>query len=350
MTIIIDDDIQKASTLPGTFYCDPSVYSAQLEQLFVPSWQFVELGPQEGEAIPLTLLPGSLDEPIILSRSEGATHAFSNVCTHRGAVILADTQNRKTLRCGYHGRRFDRQGKFLSAPGFEGAEDFPCPADDLRRFSFGQLGPLHFVSMSPGVSFTDWIAPLKKNLPWFDWDALPPQPTSGQCFTFDANWALYCENYLEGFHVPFVHPGLSAVLALDAYEHELFPGATLQTARPSGDEPTLPDGTSAHYYWLFPNLMVNVYPWGLSLNVVEPLDVGRTRVSFFRYVSAADLCDIGAGADLTAVELEDEAIVLRVQRGVRSRSYDRGRYSPKHERGVHLFHRLLADMQGVSPT
>lgn len=341
MKYLIDDDITVATTLPGKYYCDPAAYEAQLEGIFVPSWQFVPDQPDEGEALPVTLLEGSLDEPIILVRTDAETRALSNVCTHRGAVIVTEAQKGKVLRCGYHGRCFDKRGGFLSASGFQGAKNFPRPADDLPALSSGKLGPLNFVSIDPSVSFEDWTAPLREKMPWFDWEALPTRPTTTQNFAFDANWALYCENFLEGFHVPFVHPGLNTVLDLDGYDHALFPWGTLQTAKPSGDEPTFPDGTSAHYYWLFPNLMLNFYPWGLSINVVKPLGLGRTRVDFYSYVSDPSKRDVGAGADLGTVEMEDEAVVQLVQRGVRARLYDRGRYSPQHEQGVHLFHRLL---------
>ncbi|TMB38966.1 MAG: aromatic ring-hydroxylating dioxygenase subunit alpha, partial [Deltaproteobacteria bacterium] len=50
--------------------------------------------------------------------------------------------------------------------------------------------------------------------------------------------------------------------------------------------------------------------------------------------------------DLDRVEHEDEEIVEQVQRGVRSRLYDRGRYSPAREAGVHHFHRLLTRLAG----
>jgi choline monooxygenase len=88
--------------------------------------------------------------------------------------------------------------------------------------------------------------------------------------------------------------------------------------------------------------MLNVYPWGLSLNVVEPISPVRTRVRFASYVLREDLRTSGAGGDLHAVELEDEKVVQSVQRGMMSGLYEPGRYSPRHERGVHHFHRLLA--------
>jgi choline monooxygenase len=99
---------------------------------------------------------------------------------------------------------------------------------------------------------------------------------------------------------------------------------------------------AAWYFWLFPNLMLNFYPWGLSLNVVQPLGPTRTRVLFRSYVSDPNALASAIGSDLHRVEMEDEEIVEATQRGVRSRLYDRGRYSPRREQGTHHFHSLLA--------
>ncbi|HEX6066127.1 MAG TPA: SRPBCC family protein, partial [Longimicrobiales bacterium] len=108
------------------------------------------------------------------------------------------------------------------------------------------------------------------------------------------------------------------------------------------DHPDHGKRVAAFYYWLFPNLMLNFYPWGVSLNLVTPLGPDRTRVAFRSYVWNASKRDQGAGADLHRVEMEDEEVVESVQRGVRSRLYDRGRYSPRREVGTHHFHTLLA--------
>lgn len=96
---------------------------------------------------------------------------------------------------------------------------------------------------------------------------------------------------------------------------------------------------AAYYFWLFPTTMFNVYPWGVSVNTVVPLAADRTRVSFLPFVWDQTQREQGAGSGLDRVEREDEAIVEAVQRGVRSRLYDRGRYSPTREAGVHHFHR-----------
>ena len=102
----------------------------------------------------------------------------------------------------------------------------------------------------------------------------------------------------------------------------------------------------AYYYWVFPNLMLNFYPWGLSINVVTPIEKELTKVRFLTYVWDESKFDKGAGSDLDKVEREDEEIVERVQLGVKSRLYKKGRYSPTMEKGIHHFHSLITDFIG----
>ena len=37
---------------------------------------------------------------------------------------------------------------------------------------------------------------------------------------------------------------------------------------------------AAYYFWLFPNLMLNFYPWGLSVNIITPILENETKVQF----------------------------------------------------------------------
>jgi choline monooxygenase len=92
--------------------------------------------------------------------------------------------------------------------------------------------------------------------------------------------------------------------------------------------------------------MFNFYPWGVSVNVVRPVSSSKSVVEFLTYVGDESKLDTGAGADLHGVELEDEAVVESVQKGIRSRFYTHGRYSPTREQGTHHFHRLIAEFIG----
>ena len=87
--------------------------------------------------------------------------------------------------------------------------------------------------------------------------------------------------------------------------------------------------------------MLNFYPWGLSVNLVIPLSVNRTKIIYHGYVGDPLMLGRGAGSNLDKVEAEDQEIVEATQSGVKSESYDRGRYSPTMETGIHHFHRIL---------
>jgi len=77
------------------------------------------------------------------------------------------------------------------------------------------------------------------------------------------------------------------------------------------------------------------------VNLVIPLSVNRTRIVYHGFVWDRSKLGKGAGGDLDKVEAEDQEIVEGTQRGVAAGAYDRGRYSPTKETGVHHFHRML---------
>jgi len=352
----IDPDVTRASTLDKAFYLDPAIYDAAREKVFGRSWQW--LGglsdvAEPGLLSPRDLLPGLLDEPLLLARDDAGTlRCLSNVCTHRGNLLVHEAGRAADIRCGYHSRRFDLAGRLTFMPGFEGACDFPSARDHLPELPFGAFEGHGFASLAPVAPLADFLDEIAQRLAWLPIERFRADPSRSRDFVFDAHWALYVENYLEGLHIPFLHPGLTQTLDLANYRYEIGRYANLQLARARDDEPAFepPPGSpdhgqriAAYYWWLFPNLMLNFYPWGLSLNLVQPLGLAKTRVSFRAFVADASLLGAGAGGALDPVEMEDEAVVLTVQRGIRSRLYSRGRYSPQHERGVHHFHRLLAE-------
>ena len=352
----IDADIRVAKTLPARVYSDPTLFDIQRERVFARTWQYAahdDVVKVAGQVYPFTLLPGALNEPLLLTRdAQDRIHALSNVCTHRGTLVVEGAGHEQQLRCRYHGRRFALDGRFHSMPEFEGTASFPSPADDLPRIALGVWERFLMVALAPAMAFDDVIAPMRRRVGHLRFDELVFDAAGTRDYVVNANWALYVDNYLEGFHIPYVHNSLAAVIDYGAYAVELEryavlqvaiakPGETAFSAPPSHHDAGKPVG--AYYYWLFPTTMFNVYPWGVSVNVVVPLAVDRTRVSFLPLVWDASKRELGAGAGLDRVEREDEAIVESVQRGVRSRLYDRGRYSPAREGGVHHFHRLLAE-------
>lgn len=349
--IHIHSDVARARTLPGAFYTSRERFEELNERVLAKAWHFVgheQPSAPRSAARPFTLLPGSLDEPLAyVHDSTGEPHVLSNVCTHRANLIVREEHSCHGLRCHYHGRRFDLAGTCTKSPEFEDAHDFPGPAYDLPRLPLEHLGPLPFTALSPASSFEEWSGPLRELISPLLAEPLELDAEGSEDYSVDAHWALYVDNYLEGFHIPYVHPGLSRELDLSGYRTELQRWSNVQLAParegvPSLRLPGIEEPLAACYAWLFPNLMLNFYPWGLSVNVVEPLGPASTRVRFLRYVSRPELQETGAGGDLDGVQREDEEVVEAVQRGVRSRLYRAGRFSPHSELGVHQFHSLLA--------
>jgi choline monooxygenase len=350
--MIADDDIQKARTLPSSFYLDHPHFYLHQKEMFRSSWHWVGRMPSEIQLQPKNILDGYLDMPVLLSRGDDEhVRAFANVCTHRASLLCKEAGKAREIICPYHGRRFNLDGQFLHMPGFRQVLDFPESGDSLHELDCKHWNAFSFIANQPDIEFSEWIRPVYNRMSFLSFDAMIPDTKGFTSYELQAHWALYVDNYLEGFHIPFVHPGLNSSLDVKAYEQHIFPYGTLQIGIGGIDTmcfdlpETSPDfgkRVAAYYFWLFPNVMLNFYPWGLSVNRVEPLQPALTRIQYETYVLHADLQGQGAGGNLNKVESEDQAIVEGVQKGIASGFYHQGRFSPDHEIGVHHFHRLLA--------
>lgn len=352
-------DIRAARTLPADFYRNPEIFKAQKEKVFARSWQFIgdtDRVKVPGQALPINALEGYLNEPLVLTRdTNDEVHCLSNVCTHRGNLLIEGECHAQQFRCRYHGRRFGLDGKFISTPGFEDAIDFPSAEDDLPRVPFGTWSKFLFSSIDPAFPLEEVLEDMKTRLSWLPLDDFIFDPTRSRDYLVQANWALYVDNYLEGFHVPYVHPSLAVLLDTKLYRTELHKWGNLQVGVAAKKEdafvlpPESPDygqDIAAYYYWLFPNMMFNIYPWGMSINSVVPQAQDRTRIKYFTYVWDESRMGSYSVTDIDKTEREDENIVENVQKGINSRFYNTGRYSPQWETGVHQFHTLLAKFLG----
>ena len=334
----IDPDIKKAKTLSSEFYTDEQYFELSKESVFARAWHFLGHKDEFSGLRPATILPGFLDEPVLLVKKDETVSCLSNVCTHRGKILVEEPYEAKLIRCGYHGRRFSLDGKFLSMPEFEGVENLPCESDDLEQLALAEKDGFIFASIDPVEHFDAFVDDAFSSFDNFETAGI--KLTSKREYEVNANWALYCENYLEGFHIPYVHQALNAVVDYGTYTTDTFRYSSLQTGFDEAGD------VVARYLFIFPNLMLNYYPWGVSVNVVRPVSLSKTVVEFYTYVRDESLLDKGAGAGLHGVEMEDEAVVESVQKGIRSRFYSHGRYSPTRETGTHHFHRLIAEFLG----
>ena len=353
----IHENIKKAETLEATFYTDGDIFQETKRAIFEKTWHLLgrkkELLHIGVNVNPLFLYEKFLEEPILLSQDGEQLYCLSNVCTHRAFLLAHHPCEIRKITCAYHGRRFALDGTMEFMPEFKEADDFPSTCDHLPKLPIKMWKDFIFTSINPSVDLDEIFSKLDERCGFLDVASYRYAPEFDKLYTVHANWALYCDNFLEGFHIPFVHDKLGGMIDYGSYVTECYAHINLQIGYSKGDTPyfDLPPEhvdygkkVTAYYYWIFPNLMFNFYPWGLQVNIVEPIGQSFSKVHFKHYICDEELWKSMEGDHVAEkTQREDEWVVEGVQKGLRSTFYKTGRFSPTREQGVHHFHRLIAE-------
>ncbi|HKP38116.1 MAG TPA: aromatic ring-hydroxylating dioxygenase subunit alpha [Pyrinomonadaceae bacterium] len=352
--------LAEASTIPAPWYTDPRVFELEKLTVFSNSWQLVGRTDQLRQAgdFVTTDVAG---EPIVIVRGhDDRIRAFFNVCRHHAAAVMtAAGGSAPQLRCPYHGWTYALDGELKGTPDFTGVCDFDRAANGLAPVEVSTWEQWVFVRLGSSnndrISLEDFLgADLRgqinslalSNLHWIE----------RRQYTIDCNWKVFVDNYLDGgYHVPHLHKGLDSVLDYSNYTIENGERFCLQSSPMVREDSNanmsdVRHGDRARYYWIYPNFMINCYEGVMDTNLVRPVTIDRTEVTFDFYF--ADVSESAKVRNLASIEAgdriqqEDLDICASVQRGLQSRAYNSGRLSVRREAGEHLFHRLLhADLK-----
>ncbi len=349
-----EPNLARATTIPSRWYTDAGMLTLEQERVFGATWQLVGRLEQVRAAGDY-FTADVAGEPIVVTRdTAGSLHAFYNVCRHRAGAVAQGCGNRKTLQCLYHAWTYGLDGTLLHTPEFVGVEGFDKALNGLVPVQVATWGPFVFVNLS---ATAPTLAEALGKIPAET--AHMPLANMGFYKRVDyeiaCNWKVYVDNYLEGYHIPAAHPGLFKEIDYKQYRVETERYYSKQYA-PIREKPdslyrrNLEQDADAQalYYWVFPNLMLNIYPDNLQINIILPLGHERTLTIFEWYVLDVDRPEVADDfarsfefSDL--VQKEDIEICELVQQRLRSRSYNVGRFSVERENGVHHFHGLLAE-------
>lgn len=347
------EPLERAHTIPSTWYFDRSIFEVERRTVFTDHWYHLGAShrlPEVGSRF-CTEIAG---EPVLVVRAkDNKARAFYNVCRHRGGPLVMQDECATMIQCKYHGWTYTLEGILRGVPDFDRVELFdkedfglvPIAIEEWNGHFFGRLA-------SDGEtlgSTLEGIAERTRNA-----DLTRLQHFKRKTYDIQCNWKVYVDNYLEGYHVPIVHPELFRIYDFNRYMTETRGLWSLQSS-PLGEEEALYSkrvrkgiDREALYYFIYPNLMLNILPGRLQTNLVVPLAPDRCRVVFEYFYedieSAESLKLIEEDVDFShRVQLEDVEICEWVQRGLQSRSYDRGRFSAKRENAVHHFQNLLKE-------
>jgi choline monooxygenase len=370
----VDPEISRAESLPASAFVDLEFLDLELGTIFAHTWL---LAPQESDSQKSTAhlmdslrKPGCrvpfnlLGKPLFLQRGQhGNLSCFPNVCTHAWHPLVESSSIGGTIICPQHGRQFDNEGRFAAQAGFEKMEGFPRKSDNLQNVHVDEWGPWIFVSTGePLASFDEFMEKVQQSIPGIKLESLTRQRVKGEVREVEGNWKQHAWNYMDNFHIRFVHKGpggLADAIDLSSYRTELYKFSALQWAYARDEEngfehrlladrfrdPKNPSKRVFALWWfIFPNTTLNFYPWGLSVNVYLPIPGKPDRTLFLWYQYALDE-DKFQRRNSTwlneQVDTEDIEAISLVSTGAKSGYAPRGRFAPNEETGPHWFHRLV---------
>lgn len=347
-------------------YTDITGHLEEAREIFGKNWICVAAGsqiPDPGDVLPVTV--GG--QPLVLVRDRaGEINGFHNVCSHRGVLLAAEPMKRQPgLRCPYHSWTYGHDGRLLKTPFVGGPGRHDCPAIDksklgLRAVRTAQWLDFVFVDLSGEAPPLDVsMAPLSAR--WSKYDFTRLVHGFRKTFALEANWKLAMENYLESYHLPWVHPELNRVSPLEIHgQIDVAPhifGQVTENYCPGGIEgrqlPAFPEldetaGRRGEYPVVFPNLMLGVQRDHLFGIIVRPDGSGRTVEDLHVYF--ADEAALGPEYAETRDKLldgwvevftEDIDVVERMQKGRASSAFDGGVLTPYHDGPTRRFMALV---------
>ncbi len=337
--------IENQFTLPSKWYFENSYMEREKTEIFLKEWQLVGSRTQIRNPGEILLAEVANNPVIVICQKDNTLKAFYNVCQHRGGPLAYENCSVSKLQCKYHGWVYELNGDLKNARGFNEAE--------LNVEDFG-LQPIHvtewmgqvFVNLSNSPQdlnqHIDEIKTLTSPIDFSDYVFKFRESYQIRC-----NWKVYMDNFLEGFHIPFVHPELNKVIDYKSYKTEIYERFSLQWC--PLDSELSPYGKSANseenkafYFTIYPNIILNIAPGRLQTNIVEPKSSKTCVVHFDYHFDNPEEADIEQDADFSEmVQQEDILICENVQKGLESKGYDKGKFSPLNEQGVFHFQSLV---------
>ena len=363
----VHEQPQHSYTIPSSLYLDEKIYEQEKQNIFYCNWHYAGHASQLSKTGDY-LTASVADESVFIVRCQDETlRGFYNVCRHRAHQLLEGSGNTHNIVCPYHAWSYALTGELRHArnsekvPGFDKSEFClqPVQVDTLCDFVFFNLD-LEADSLNnqaPGLE-----QDLQERLP--NLDQMKPLDT----FTYGpaamaANWKGVVDNFLECYHCAPAHPDFATLFDMSSYQMETFSNWSRQLGPDTRAKNTAyalaPDSPnrSGAFWYLWPTTTINLLPGEPYLLVLSFLPLDHERTSFFghRY-GLSDNSQVDAQDHYmnTVLGPEDAALCESVQKGLKSQSYDQGRFvvdpdlSGIAEHAVHQFHRLV--LAALEPT
>jgi len=337
--------------LEARYYTDPTIYHREQSGIFNASWQLIAPRSHFADKGDYVATDIAGTRVFIVLDDVGQLRGFRNLCRHRGAMLLeAGRGSCRSIRCPYHNWVYRLDGSLERAPWF--AEDEPLTLDDwpLHPISVALWRGLVFACVESREALTDQLGGLMSEI---GSDPIEEyQWSERRTLVFDANWKIYTDNFVEGYHIPGIHPEFFQAIDFEKFE---------TTAKDNLVRMTAPTKDCLFYQgrwlWMWPNWTLSFFNGGMNTSRINPLGVDRTELIYDFYF--ADVSDAAGDARQETIENnmavieQDFDICIHTHQNYLSGGYQPGPLSPRHEKGVYLFQKLvkenLAEVSEVPP-
>jgi choline monooxygenase len=321
--------------LDPRLYASADVFHRERERIFATTWQL--MGPASKLSEPGSYVAAEIAglKIFLLRGRDGVLRGFRNVCRHRGARLLPEGTGRcGPIRCPYHNWAYGDRGELLTAPWFGEDPSFHKEDWPLHEIAAREWRGLVFAAVAPAQTLEAQLGELIGELadePIENYSAVAEER-----MTFDANWKIYTDNFVEGYHIPGIHPAFFAAIDFEQFKTTAHEGFVRMTAPPR-------EGLfyRGKWLWMWPNWTLSLFSGGMNTSRINPLDHQKTELIYNFYFA-----DTGAAAEAArrdtiernlAVVREDFEICIETHKNYATRAYDAGPLSPRHEAGVHYF-------------
>lgn len=328
-------------SLPARFYVCPELAARERRAIFAANWAL--FGPERELAAGRYVARAVNGWPLLVLRDgAGRLRAFHNACRHRGAALFAEGAGPcpAEIVCPYHGWRYASDGRLLLAPRF-GA---PPPVAGLLAVRVATWRGLVFVCIDEAAPDLEaWLGSLPSLAAGY-----PETTTMAWRGSFAvegrANWKTYCDNTVEGYHLPFVHKRLSAAVAGATVEIRGYDDGRLVCFHVAyrGEDRAL-RGDGGLWFYRYPGFQAVLGPTGFKAERIEPLGAGALRSTSWAWY-AAGLGEKEAAASFAWAEeivREDLAVCETVQRNLEAGAWQGGWLSPAMEEHTAAFQDLV---------
>jgi choline monooxygenase len=337
-----EDTTQPIKTLNASLYSDPDIYNLEKTLIFKENWLIFgheSMLATPGEYISLTIAGWPL---FVIRTNDNEIKGYHNVCRHRAAPLLNEGIGKTpSLRCPYHGWIYNTDGQLRKAPDFGDSETDICERTSLFPVHTKTWNGLIFICLSQDPpDFDDSLGDLKKAASGVD--LLNFKYHKSAQHNINCNWKTYVENYLEGYHISYIHPSLNEEVNTKTYKVIPMEKIALHESEPNEDKKheALNEGL---WVWHWPYGAINTYKNGMNLELIIPTGPDTMILQYYYlFDHDADEDNIKQTIAMSKeVTNEDIDICERVQSNLNAGTYQDGELSSKHESGIIYFHELI---------